>query len=222
MDSFKASEVQRMEQGGNKNWRSFWEERNPGKTWAFPGKGGDEAAMRRIEETYGSEVGEEYKERLSCKVEGREFAGVPEKPKKKDAMGGMGAPSHAAGALAGGGSTQKQKNENYFARKGAENASKPDGVKPSEGGKYGGFGGGMPRDESAHGDAAPGVQDFQNDPIKALRKGWGWFSGQAAKVGKGVVEGGGFAVQKVRLHVILYDGEAVDGGNGILQMMRGG
>ena len=210
---------------GNKKWRDFWESKNTPQKWSFPGKGGDEAAKKKIEEVYASDVGEEYKERLSCIVEGREFTGVPVKAKKKDASGasalggggigsaagsGRSTPIGRSGGIGGGSSTQKEQNETFFAKKGAENASRPEGLKPSEGGKYAGFGSGFDPADGAggggptHPGGVPGVDDFQKDPIAALGKGWGWFSGQAAKVGKGVYEGGVFAGQKVRcLHLTL-------------------
>ena len=240
MDSFKTSEVERMEKGGNGKWKDFWESHaasnNKGgaagaggsSKWEFPGKGGDEAAKRKIEATYGGEVGEEYKERLSCLVEGREFTGVPKVQKKKTdlepTMSGSssslaGLASTGSGGSAGGGAgpkTQKQQNEDFFNRKGAENANRPDNLRPSEGGKYGGFGSAPPDPQtggsgggSTGGGAMPGVDDFQKDPLAAVSKGWGWFSSQATKVGKGVYEGGVFAGQKVctrqrTLHLHLH------------------
>ena len=67
MDAFKQAEIERMRLGGNKGWRGFFEEhedtRMRGLTW-------DDAT---IAERYGGEVGEEWKERLSAKVEGREY-----------------------------------------------------------------------------------------------------------------------------------------------------
>ena len=67
MDAFKQAEIERMRLGGNKGWRGFFEEhedtRMRGLTW-------DDAT---IAERCGGEVGEEWKERLSAKVEGREY-----------------------------------------------------------------------------------------------------------------------------------------------------
>ena len=209
MDSFKGAEVQKMEKGGNGRWREFYENHKEGGRWSEPGKGGDEAAKKRIEEVYGGDVGEEYKERLSCLVEGREFAGVPKVEKKKPtAPGGLagglaGTPSGSSSSLASmnKSKTQKAANEDFFSRKGAENAHRPDNLRPSEGGKYAGFGSSAPEpiQAGAAGGNLPGVDDFQKDPLAAVTKGWGWFSSQATKVGKGVIEGGVFAGQKVRL-----------------------
>ena len=220
MDSFKTSEVERMEKGGNGKWKDFWEGHKAsegGAKWSFPGKGGDEAAKRKIEATYGGEVGEEYKERLSCLVEGREFTGVPKPEKKKSgnaleptisgsssSLAGLASTGGGAGGGGAGPKTQKQQNEDFFSRKGSENANRPDNLRPSEGGKYAGFGS-APADPQSGGSggvgggAMPGVDDFQKDPLAAVSKGWGWFSSQATKVGKGVYEGGVFAGQKVRI-----------------------
>ncbi|KAK7754086.1 ADP-ribosylation factor GTPase-activating protein gcs1 [Diatrype stigma] len=67
MDAFKQAEIERMRLGGNAGWRRFFEEhddtRMRGLSW-------DDAT---IAERYGGEVGEEWKDRLAAKVEGREY-----------------------------------------------------------------------------------------------------------------------------------------------------
>jgi ADP-ribosylation factor GTPase-activating protein 1 len=74
MDAFKGAELARMSAGGNEEWRNFWENHEKtqleGRTW-------DDCTIR---ERYDSEVGEEYKARLTAKVEGREY--VPGEEKK--------------------------------------------------------------------------------------------------------------------------------------------
>lgn len=85
--------------------------------------------------------------------------------------------------------SKKEQNEAYFAKMGGVNASRSEGLPPSEGGKYTGFGGGMPVDSSSSrsgGGAGgiPGFDDFQSDPVAALTKGFGWFTttvGRSAK-----------------------------------------
>ena len=199
MDSFKPAEIARMELGANSNWREFWEGKT-GQKWGKPGQGGDGEAMRLVCERYGGDEGEEYKERLGCKVDGREFSGMPVKERKRMESRGMepstartSSPLGAAGA-AGGPRSQKAQNEDFFARKGNENASRPEGMAPSQGGKYGGFGSepavSTSRDGgSGGGGALPGVDDFQKDPVAALSKGLGWFTSTVGKGAKTVNDG---------------------------------
>jgi ADP-ribosylation factor GTPase-activating protein 1 len=184
MDAFKNAEIQRMEKGGNDTWKKFYDEHtiviSEGRTFEDS----------TIKERYDSEVGEEYKDRLTAKIEGTEY--VPGDRKKKQPspisitesvsrsstplQGGRASP---AGGLA---ATQKERNEAYFAKLGNENSSRRDDVAPSQGGKYGGFGGGLPAPKPRAEGAVPALNDFQNDPVAAFSKGFGWF---ASAVGKG-------------------------------------
>ncbi|MCJ1280358.1 Zn finger-containing GTPase- Activating Protein for ARF [Puttea exsequens] len=194
MDSFKAAELKRMELGGNEGWRLFWEEK-AGESWGKPGEGGDAAAAKRLEERYGTDIGSEYKERLGCKTEGREYTGLPPTERKKMSTAGTDAstartasPHFAANASGGiGPKSQKVQNEDFFARKGNENAGRPEGLAPSQGGKYAGFGSAVEPvavgGKAGAGAAAPGLDDFQADPVAALTKGFGWFT---KTVGQGV------------------------------------
>ena len=85
-------------------------------------------------------------------------------------------------------SDQKTANETFFASMGQINASRPDNLPPSQGGKYQGFGNTpSPPSDSQHPSfgmtsvAAPSLTDFQENPRAALSKGWSLFS--AAVVG---------------------------------------
>lgn len=91
-------------------------------------------------------------------------------------------------------------------------------MRPSEGGKYAGFGGGgytpsSPQRQGAQaggGAAPPALNEFQQDPLGALGKGLGWFGGVVGKAGKSVNEGWiQPTAQKVRLflpHFGFYGG----------------
>lgn len=193
MDAFKGTEMARMEMGGNDAWKVFWEANEKANLW-------DEVGLQ---EKYGGAVGEEYKERLSCKVEGKEFTGMPQKvePSRKnvnsvdsgDRLGRRtGSPAAAQGRM----DSRKDQNEAYFARMGKANASRSADLPPSQGGKYGGFGsepsvhsdiGGTGRESNDQG--IPGVDDFQKDPVAALTKGFGWFTTTVGKGAKTVNEG---------------------------------
>ncbi|PYH41047.1 GTPase-activating protein GCS1, partial [Aspergillus saccharolyticus JOP 1030-1] len=200
MDAFKTAEIMRMEQGGNEPWKSFFDAhvitQSEGRTFEDS----------TIKERYEGEVGEEWKERLSAKIEGREY--VPgqttqsSQPSKKQpelssrsstplARGGTPA-SHDG--LVDGGATKKERNEAYFAKLGTANATRSESLPPSQGGKFTGFGGGMPPAASAGSDRAggsgtlPGFDDFQKDPMAALTKGFGWFTTTVGKGAKTVNE----------------------------------
>lgn len=68
--------------------------------------------------------------------------------------------------------------EHFFARKQMENASRPDNIPPSQGGKYVGFGSGGGRPPPTRGPAAGG--DMLNDTVSVLTQGFGHLSAVAA------------------------------------------
>ncbi|KAM3559610.1 hypothetical protein MY1884_003372 [Beauveria asiatica] len=201
MDAFKASEIERMRLGGNDNWRAFFDEHDDtqmrGISW-------DDAT---IAERYGGEVGEEYKERLTCKVEGKDYVPGEKKPAPapvvaKAPMSGS-ATSRAGTPLSGTahrngsrsqspaqtGSGKVKVDDKYFAKLGADNASRPDDLPPNQGGKYAGFGN-MPasskRDDYS---TLPRLNDLQQDPWGAFSTGLGWFASTVTKTAKTVNDG---------------------------------
>ncbi|RAL14424.1 GTPase-activating protein GCS1 [Aspergillus homomorphus CBS 101889] len=209
MDAFKTAEIMRMEQGGNEPWKSFFDghviTQSEGRTFEDS----------TIKERYEGEVGEEWKERLSAKIEGREYvpgqASQPSQQPKKQPQPELssrsstplargGSPASHDGLVDGGGggaaagATKKERNEAYFAKLGSANATRSESLPPSQGGKFTGFGGGMPPAASAgSGRAAgtgplPGFDDFQKDPMAALTKGFGWFTTTVGKGAKTVNE----------------------------------
>lgn len=191
MDAFKGAEMARMELGGNNAWRAFWDEKTGGRAGL---KWEDES----LEARYSGEVGEEWKERLACRVEGREYTGVP-KPAKRPQATSKPTPARTAspglGTGADGASKRKEQNEAFFARKGGENANRSADLAPSQGGKYGGFGGGPAPSAAGRGEGAgeggllPGVDEFQKDPVAALTKGLGWFTTTVGRGAKTVNDG---------------------------------
>ena len=186
MDAFKGNEISRMEKGGNERWKRFWSEKN-GKGEAAGGWKNLRQELQAFEEVYAGIVGEEYKERLSCEVEGRAFTGIKEKAvvrEKREAVEGMT------------GRSQKELNEEFFAKKGNENERRREDLPPSLGGKYAGFGseplGSSGREGGAGpagGKGIPGVDEFQKDPVAALTKGFGWFTTTVGKGAKSVNDG---------------------------------
>lgn len=194
MDAFKASEIERMRLGGNERWRTFFENHEDTKmrdlNW-------DDAT---IAERYSGEVGEEWKERLSAKVEGREYvpgqktaAPVSSRPSPAPAAAAIrGAPRSSSASqssrtaspaplMAG----KAKVDDKYFARLGADNAERPADLPPSQGGRYGGFGN-TPMPQPQDSQALPGLDDLQKDPVAALTKGFGWFASTVTKTAKTV------------------------------------
>ena len=195
MDSFKVGEVRRMEEGGNTLWKEFWERHAYGGV----GKKGSWESVG-MEGRYMGDVGEEYKERLSAKVEGREYMPLPKKEKKvlptreRSATPLRGAsPARSASPAVGELGGRKEKNEAYFAKLGNENATRPADLPPNQAGKFTGFGSTMPESSSSSGKAGapsiPGVDEFQKDPMAALTKGLGWFTATVGKGAKTLNEG---------------------------------
>jgi len=194
MDAFKAREIEQMRLGGNKPWRDFFDDAETNKmagiTW-------DDAT---IAERYSGDVGEEWKDRLAAKVEGKEY--VPGEKKERVSTNFGGAPLSSTASRSGtpiGGRTESPSrgpggkakvDDKYFAGLGAANASRPADLPPSQGGKYAGFGSSpMEPPKSAAGPGLPGFDDLQKDPLQALTKGFGWFTSTVGKTAKSVNEG---------------------------------
>jgi ADP-ribosylation factor GTPase-activating protein 1 len=185
MDAFKAAEIQRMEKGSNASWKTFFD------SHPFTVSEGRTFEDATIKERYDSEVGEEYKERLTAKVEGRQYipgerklalAGSRSRSSTPIQSAGTGRASPAFSDHLGGG--RKARSEAYFAKLGSENASRREDIPPSQGGKYGGIEGGIPVSSAPRNQDAeiPDLNDFQKDPVAALSKGFSWFT---STVGKG-------------------------------------
>ncbi|EXJ62300.1 hypothetical protein A1O7_02734 [Cladophialophora yegresii CBS 114405] len=201
MDAFKEVELLRMDRGGNKAWQDFYNK----NTTSLPF---DEAT---IKERYESEVGEEWKERLTCVVEDREFdraafqkerQAILQRQASRSATPAGGVRGHAAVSSSGSGTgsrtaspaprgrgiapDQKAQNEAYFSRMGEANASRPENLPPSQGGKYGGFGSAMaePAADRQAGGGGGIADDFSKDPVAAITKGFGWLGGMVSKQAK--------------------------------------
>lgn len=193
MDAFKQAEIERMRLGGNQGWRDFFENHEDTK---MMGLSWDDAT---IAERYSGQVGEEWKERLSAKVEGKEYvpgekksAPVPEKTQTQPRQASR-AGTPLQGVTTSGSRTaspsrpgvKAKVDDKYFARLGADNASRPEDLPPSQGGKYGGFGStSLPEKQNSQG--VPNLQELQADPVAALSKGFGWFTKTVTQTAKTV------------------------------------
>ncbi|KAK4624767.1 ADP-ribosylation factor GTPase-activating protein GCS1 [Fulvia fulva] len=200
MDAFKTGEVKKMELGGNKPWKDFF---NAHSSNSLAGRDFESCT---ISERYDSDAGEEWKDRLTAKVEGTEYvpgSSAKAAPKKATAESvantpagsGRNTPLSNVRSVPQRAATpsQKAQNEAYFARMGAENENRPDNLAPNQGGKYGGFGS-SPMPTNNNSGSAPALDDFQKDPVAALTKGFGWLSStvskQAANVNKAYIQPG--------------------------------
>ncbi|KAF1991060.1 ADP-ribosylation factor GTPase activator [Aulographum hederae CBS 113979] len=216
MDAFKPAELARMSAGGNQPWKDFFDAHPSNK---IEGRTFDDST---INERYDSEPGEEWKERLTAKVEGKEYVKTEDggQARKKKEAATM-AKTMSGGSISGGSRSQtptgtklnrtrtadlggagrsnspslgsaamgkKAQNEAYFARMGADNANRSADLPPSQGGKFAGFGS-EPMPPPRNGGGIPGVDDFQQDPVAALTKGFGWLSSTVTKTAATGYEG---------------------------------
>lgn len=177
-----------MDKGGNKALKEYWA--------TCP----EFSESMSIPDRYSAPFSQDYKEKLSALAEGREWTGpaprtasaAPKRTGTGTPRGmGSGTPRDSSPALSGGPRTQKERNEDFFAKKGSENLSRRDDVPPSQGGKYAGFGS-APLDEGSSvgggGGGIAGWDDVTKDPVAALSKGWGFFASTVAKGAKTVNE----------------------------------
>lgn len=183
----QVQEVQRMDKGGNKPWKDFFDAHASNQLTGRTFEGST------IAERYDSDAGEEWKERLTCKVEGREYvpgttsSGLASRAKPQQSTPTASrsqtplSRSSAATPQRGISPSQKARNEDFFARKGHENDTRPADLPPSQGGKYAGFGSEPPSSTTNTTAAAPALSDFEKDPMGALTKGFGWLSSTVTK-----------------------------------------
>ena len=71
-------EVRHMELGGNTSWKEFWIKTNGGGERAWDNAG--------VEDRHSGQIGEEWKERPSAKVEEKEYVPKVKKPEQKKPM----------------------------------------------------------------------------------------------------------------------------------------
>lgn len=199
-----------MQLAGNKPWQDFYTNHAENK---MLGRSFDDTT---IKERYDCNVGEEWKERLTAKVEGTEY--VPgAKPKVPAATGSatpsvqgsrsqtpLGRPGDSSrsespmrGLGTGPPNSKKAQNEAFFAKMGDTNANRSAALAPSQGGKYAGFGS-EPTPAKTNDDW---LGEMQKDPLAGLTKGFGWL-GKSAKTGLDTYIKPN--VQKVGVHLFLF------------------
>ncbi|KAG8936736.1 Zn finger-containing GTPase- Activating Protein for ARF [Tulasnella sp. 418] len=206
MDTWKEDQLARMKIGGNLPFRNFLK--------SYPDDGGYSEGMG-LPELYHCWAATQYRDKLTADLEGRSWSPshppvnsveTPSVPASNQNLrkARASARTHSPSPLGNRSSTLsnstpsgddvKLANEAYFAGLGQTNAARPSGLPPSQGGRYEGFGSTPTPDASQHPSFgfssanAPTLSDFQNDPVKALGKGWSLFAGMAAGATKVVAE----------------------------------
>lgn len=184
-----------MELGGNENCGQYFQDH--GVELILPAK-----------EKYNNYVAEDYKSKLTAEINGEEWKEPDHSndelfPKNNSSTQKPASLNQSMEALSLGsnsssnngnktssnliGGSKKAENEQYFAKLGDINDSRPVDLKPSEGGKYQGFGSSpLPaksNNKSVGGGSLAGftLDAFQSDPVGTFSKGWGLFSSTVAK-----------------------------------------
>ena len=198
MDQFKQDELLRMEKGGNEQFNEY-----------MSSHGIDLTLPQKLK--YDNPIAEDYKEKLTCLVEGREFV-EPTHPdfnpsmlgktpiqsqqdtfsdsstatsRDQTPLGNRRSTPFGSNSAVGTPTDSRSRNEQFFAELGRRNQEKPDHLPPSQGGRYQGFGN-TPTPTSTGSPASSGnntlsLQNLQKDPLGTLTKGWGMFSSAVSK-----------------------------------------
>jgi hypothetical protein len=144
---------------------------------------------------YDSDVALDYRDKLTADIEGKVWVPVvrpPRVPRCSTPLQPSSTPISRASSTSSfqqpQSSQQKSRNESYFAGLGNANSQRPDGVPPSQGGRYSGFGSTPPVPTQSTQDETLSMDDFTTDPLGTLTKGWSMFSRAAVKTASMVNE----------------------------------
>jgi ADP-ribosylation factor GTPase-activating protein 1 len=137
----------------------------------------------------------DYKDKLTAEIEGKVWTPVarPARPPRSStplqpASTPLSRASSTSSFQQPQTASQKARNETYFAGLGSANSQRPDGVPPSQGGRYTGFGSAPPPTQPSSQNESLSVEDFTSDPLGTLTKGWSMFSKVAVKTASMVHE----------------------------------
>lgn len=186
MDQFKSEELERMEKGGNEPFKEYMAAHNVDLTLPHKVK-------------YDNPIAEDYKQKLTCEVEGQPFVEpqhpgfdastlgtVPLKPEVSAEESRQQTPIESRRSTPKSSMDQKTRNQAYFEQLGKQNQTKPEHLPPSQGGKYQGFGntpanGNSVKDQPSERTSTLSLDNFQKDPLGTFTKGWGLFSSAVTK-----------------------------------------
>ncbi|XP_058790649.1 ADP-ribosylation factor GTPase-activating protein 1 isoform X2 [Phymastichus coffea] len=197
MDKWKDIELEKMKIGGNRNARVFFESQ---PDW-------DDSMS--ITQKYNTKAAALYRDKINTLANGGSWSPTSSTAKdytptyvdsKRDSYSSSSYQNNSGSSS----SYQnhnfntpefKSQTEDFFTRKQNENASRPDHLPPSQGGKYGGFG------YQATPISKSTSQEFVDTALSSLASGWSLFSSTATKVASKATENaikiGGIATQKV-------------------------
>ncbi|KAH9244748.1 hypothetical protein BASA81_017829 [Batrachochytrium salamandrivorans] len=187
MDKWSEDQAKRMELGGNTNALTFFKS-HPHYRDGMP-----------IPEKYDSEFARFYKDKLTALVEGRSWDMPPIGPLPTSASRDADAFSVSTGKTSLP-ISDKARNEEFFAQKGSENMARPEGVTPSQGGRYAGFGSAPFDNQSRQSDRDAG--NMLEDPMRTLSMGWSLFTSYASEGAKLAAGGAERVGQSITEHVI--------------------
>lgn len=193
MDKWKDSELKKMSAGGNKNAREFFEEEE--ENWD----------QMNINQKYNSKAAALYREKISTLAENREWNYEEALAKiNKSSNHSM---SHSKSASAISNSYQQEsyqdtsyqhvntqefrdQRDNFFNGLQSQNSARPDNVKPSEGGRYAGFG-------NTQAQPTRSQSEVFDTTLNSLSSGWSLLSLGASKVKDNALKYGSLATAKV-------------------------
>jgi ADP-ribosylation factor GTPase-activating protein 1 len=181
MDKWTPEQIKRMDLGGNARAIEYFKT-SPAYRPNMP-----------IKEKYNSDFAENYREKLLCLCEGKEWVKKARQPRSTTSTNisrtaspasFSSLPTAPAPPVSG---AQKAQNEDFFASMGSKNATRSENLAPSQGGKYVGFGS-APVEEEKTGRAALDGLAQADDPMAMLSRGWGFFSKTVASTAKTMQE----------------------------------
>lgn len=198
MDKWKEAELAKMKAGGNKNAREFFEEEE------------DNWDSMNINQRYNSKAAALYREKISTLADNREwnYEAALAKIKSSSSYSNHSSMSHSKSASAISNSYQdqsyqdtsyqnvnsqefKENRDSFFNGLQAQNSQRPENLKPSEGGRYAGFG------NTVQSQPTRSQSEVFDTTLSSLSSGWSLLSLGASKVKDNALKIGSIATQKV-------------------------
>ncbi|KAG0766047.1 hypothetical protein G6F57_004125 [Rhizopus arrhizus] len=183
MDKWFDDQLKKMELGGNQKAKEFFSSQP------------DYSPNMPVKEKYHSHFAELYRDKLNAEAEGRSW--TPTLAAKKPASSTTAGTrtlsqqrlsneqrSSSSISLSGNYTDTKSRNEDYFAKLGNLNETRPEDLPPSQGGKFTGFG--NPQFDYQPKPSNTDIHEIIQDPRAAIEKGWSLLS----YVGKAAVDFG--------------------------------
>lgn len=196
MDKWKETELVKMKVGGNQKAREFFEDEE------------DNWDSMTIHQRYNSKAAALYRDKISTLAEGKEWNYEEATAKVNKSSNHHSIPqSKSTSALSNNGYQQdsyqdssyqqinsqefKDQRNSYFNTLQSANATRPDHLPPSQGGKYAGFG------NTAQAPPTRSQSEYFDTTLSSLSSGWSLLSFGASKVKDNALKFGSIATQKV-------------------------